>query len=91
MVALGRIRFGIVLAGTLRSPDIQPLGLRTVAEMEPLEYWFACSRELPVSLSLRLAAVLRGEEAEILRRVALGEARQPALNAPLGNDEPPTQ
>ncbi len=91
MVALGRIRFGIVPAGTLESPDIQPLGLRAVAEMEPLEYWFACSRALPASLSLRLARVLRGEDAEILRRVALGEVPQPPLNAPLNSDEPPTQ
>lgn len=91
MVALGRIRFGIVLAGTLEAADIQPLGLRAVAEMEPLEYWFTCSRELPPSLSLRLAAVLRGKDAEALRRVALGEAVQPPPNAALNNDEPPTQ
>jgi len=91
MVALGRIRFGIVLAGTLESPDIKPLGLRAVAEMEPLEYWFTCSRDLPASLSLRLAKVLRGAEAEMVRRLALGEARQPALDAPFNTDEPPTQ
>ncbi len=91
MVALGRIRFGIVLAGTLESPDIRPLGLRTVAEMEPLEYWFTCSRELPASLTLRLAQVLRGTEAEALRRVALGDAQQPSQEAPFNNDGPPTQ
>lgn len=89
MVALGRVRVGMVLAGTLQSPGIQRLGLRVVAEREPPEYCFTCCRELPHSLSLRLATVLRGEDTETLRRVAPGEVPQPPLNTSRNSDGPP--
>lgn len=74
MVDAGRVRFGMLISGTLDAPDVQSLELRVVAEMPPQEFWFACNPQMPDDVAQRLANALRSEPAEALRRVAMGEA-----------------
>lgn len=73
MVAVGRIRFGIVIGGTLEAPEVASLPLRIVGELPPQEYWFTCSRELPDKIATRLVAVLNERTTESLRKLAMDE------------------
>lgn len=71
MVDAGRVRFGMVIAGTLNAPEVQAMRLRVVAEMPPLEFWFACSPDMPDSLAEPLQRALQTPSSEALRRTAL--------------------
>lgn len=73
MVDAGRVRFGMVIAGTLNAPEVQAMRLRVVAEMPPLEFWFACSPDMPDSLAEPLQRALQTPSSEALRRTALDE------------------
>ena len=86
MVAVGRIRFGIVIGGTLEAPEVTSLPLRVVGELPTREYWFTCSRDLPDAVAARLVTAMNGRTAEALRKLALDEP--PPGNADTG---PPTQ
>lgn len=82
MVQAGRVRFGMVIGGTLDAPEIQAMRLRTVAELPPQQFWFACSPGMPDKVALPLMAALLDREADLLRRTAMGEAAtaQPPIN-----------
>lgn len=86
MVAVGRIRFGIVIGGTLDAPEVASLPLRIVGELPVQEYWFTCSRDLPEPVAARLIRALNEPTAETLRKLALDEP-------PMGQTDagPPTQ
>ncbi|OYQ32688.1 hypothetical protein CHU95_18155 [Niveispirillum lacus] len=71
MVAAGRVRFGMLIGATLETPDVKGMGLRIVAETPPLDFWFACSRNLPPDIVDRLTTALKSEEAEKLRMLAI--------------------
>ncbi len=71
MVAAGRVRFGMLIGDTLQTPDVKAMGLRIVAETPPLDFWFACSRNLPTDIADRLTAALQSEKAEKLRLLAM--------------------
>lgn len=74
MVQAGRVRFGMMITATLDAPEVKAMRLRIVAELPPQQFWFACSPQMPDNLAHPLAAALRTEEAESLRRQAMGEA-----------------
>lgn len=86
MVAVGRIRFGIVIGGTLEAPEVASLALRIVGELPVQEYWFTCSHDLPEPVAARLVKALNERTAESLRKLALDEP-------PPGHTDagPPTQ
>lgn len=73
MVDAGRVRFGMVIAGTLNAPEVQTMRLRIVAEMPPLEFWFACSPDMPDSLAQPLRRALLSPSSEALRRTAMND------------------
>lgn len=81
MVAAGRVRFGMLIGATLETPEVKAMGLRVVAEMPPLDFWFACSRNLPAAIADRLTAALKSEKAEKLRLLAMASAPRPAAAA----------
>lgn len=73
MVAVGRIRFGIVIRGTLQVPEVAALGLRVVGEMPAQKYWFACSRSFPEAVAQRIIVVMKEEQSETLRKLAMDD------------------
>lgn len=86
MVAVGRIRFGIVIGGTLDAAEVASLPLRIVGELPVQEYWFACSRDLSEPVAELLTSALNERTAETLRKLALDE--RPSGQVDNG---PPTQ
>lgn len=78
MVAAGRVRFGMLIGATLETPEVKGMGLRVVAEMPPLDFWFACSRTLPPAIADRLTIALKSEKAEKLRLLAMPSSLRPA-------------
>ncbi|MFV3127735.1 hypothetical protein [Niveispirillum sp. KHB5.9] len=73
MVEAGRVRFGMLIAGSLNAPEVQAMQLRVVAEMPPQEFWFACSPLMPDSVAVSLTRALRDGHTEALRRLAMAE------------------
>jgi hypothetical protein len=73
MVDAGRIRFGMLIGGSLDAPEMQALTLHVVAELPPQQFWFACNPAFPEILARRLTLALRSGKAEALRRIAMNE------------------
>lgn len=78
MVQAGRVRFAMMVGGTLNAPEVRAMRLRVVAELPPQQFWFACSPGMSDAIALPLAAALQTEEAEILRRKAMNEPAIPS-------------
>ncbi|OYQ32687.1 hypothetical protein CHU95_18150 [Niveispirillum lacus] len=81
MVAVGRVRFGIVISGTLDAPEVASLPVRIVGELPFKEYWFTCSRDMSDALATRLVAALNDRTAEHLRQLALDSDPASQLHA----------
>lgn len=71
MVEAGRVRFGMLIGATLETAEVRSMALRVVAAMPPLDFWFACSRDLPPALAGRLTNALTSENAQRLRHLAM--------------------
>lgn len=71
MVGSGDPRFGLLIGGSLSTPEIRSLNLRVVAELPEVGTWLACSRTMPEDVRRRLEMVLRTQQARQLHREAL--------------------
>lgn len=71
MVADGDLRFGLLIGGSMNTPEIRTLPLRIVAELPELGFWFACSRAMPKPVVTRIAETLKTRASQQLHREAL--------------------
>lgn len=68
MVEAGNPRFGLLIAGSISTPEIRSLNLRVVAELPEQGFWLACSRDMPDDILQRLGVVLHSPPAQQLHR-----------------------
>lgn len=71
MVADGTLRFGLLIGGSMNTPEIRALPLRIVAELPELGFWFACSQAMPKPVVARIAETLKTPASQQLHREAL--------------------
>lgn len=71
MVADGSLRFGLLIGGSMNTPEIRALPLRIVAELPELGFWFACSQAMPKPVVTRIADILKTRASQQLHREAL--------------------
>lgn len=71
MVVDGTLRFGLLIGGSMNTPEIKALPLRIVAELPELGFWFACSRAMPQPVVTRIAETLKTKASQQLHREAL--------------------
>lgn len=68
MVDAGDPRFGLLIGGSLASPEIKALNLRVVAELPEQGFWLACSRDMPDAVLERIGTTLHSPASEQLHR-----------------------
>lgn len=71
MVVDGKLRFGMMIGGSMNTPEIKALPLRIVAELPELGFWFACSQAMPQPVVTRIAETLKTPASQQLHREAL--------------------
>lgn len=71
MVVDGTLRFGLLIGGSMNTPEIKALPLRIVAELPELGFWFACSQTMPPPVVTRIAEALKTPASQQLHREAL--------------------
>ncbi len=71
MVADGDLRFGLMIGGSMNTPEIRALPLRIVAELPELGFWFACSQAMPSAVLARIEQSLISAASKQLHHEAL--------------------
>ncbi len=71
MVADGDLRFGLLIGGSMNTPEIRALPLRVVAELPELGFWFACSQTMPQPVVTHIAETLQTPASQQLHREAM--------------------
>ncbi len=78
MVEKGEPRFGLLIGGSLDTPDIKAMSIRPVAELPNVGFWFACSRTMPSDILKRITAAATSKTSERLHHEAI-RSLQPSL------------
>lgn len=71
MVDAGDPRFGLLIGGSLSTPEIRSLNLRVVAELPEVGFWVACSRGMSETVLNRIGTVLHSPTAQQLHRESM--------------------
>lgn len=82
MVNAGNPRFGLLIAGSLATPEIRALNLRVVAELPEQGFWLACSRDMADDVLQRIGTILHSPTAQQLHHESLSTLLPPPVASP---------